>query len=250
MDLGLAGRVYVVTGASRGLGAASARTLVAEGANVVLCSRTESSLQEIVDELGGPERAVAVAGDVADPALADRLVSMATEHFGRLDGAVLSVGGPPRGTAMEVSDDDYRQAFDSIFLGVLRVTRAVVKGCGDRGGSVVLVLSTSVKQPIGHLAISNGLRPGLAITAKALADELGPVGIRVNAVLPGAIDTGRAQQIGDSLPGPANGDGSPGLGRSGTPEEFARATVFLLSPAASYVTGTMLAVDGGRTRGL
>jgi 3-oxoacyl-[acyl-carrier protein] reductase len=130
----------------------------------------------------------------------------------------------------------------------------VARGIGTEGGSLLFVLSSSVKSPIGGLAISNGLRPGLAMTAKTLADELAPRAIRVNAVLPGRIDTDRVRELDD-----AGGDGAATrraaeatipLGRYGYPEEFARAAVFLLSPAASYVTGTTLAVDGGALRTL
>jgi 3-oxoacyl-[acyl-carrier protein] reductase len=181
-------------------------------------------------------------------------VAAAVARFGRLDGALVSVGGPPAGAAMDVDDDAWRTAFEKVFLGALRVMRAVVRGLGDEGGSVALVLSSSVKQPIGGLAVSNGLRPGLAMTAKTLADELGPRGIRVNAVLPGRIDTDRVREL-DAATGDADharevSQGSIPLRRYGQPEEFARAAVFLLSPAAGYITGTTLAVDGGAMRTL
>lgn len=254
MDLGLTDRVYVVTGSSRGLGAACARTLVAEGAKVVLCSRDAAALSELSTELGGPERALAMPGDLSDPEVADRLVAAAIGRFGRLDGALVSVGGPKPGTALETPEEAWREGFEKVFLGALRVTRAVVHGVGDEGGSVVLVLSSSVKSPIGGLAVSNGLRPGLAMTAKTLADELGPRGIRVNGVMPGRIDTDRVREIdassGDPDAARTKSQGSIPLRRYGQPEEFARAAVFLLSPAASYVSGTTLAVDGGAMRTL
>lgn len=254
MDLGLTDRVYVVTGSSRGLGAASARALVAEGAKVVLCSRDAAALGELSAELGGPEQALAMPGDLSDPEVADRLVAAAIGRFGRLDGALVSVGGPKPGTALETPEEAWREGFEKVFLGALRVTRAVVRGCGDEGGSVVLVLSSSVKSPISGLAVSNGLRPGLAMTAKSLADEVGPRGIRVNGVLPGRIDTDRVREIdaagGDPAAARQASEASIPLRRYGQPEEFARAAVFLLSPAASYVSGTTLAVDGGALRTL
>jgi 3-oxoacyl-[acyl-carrier protein] reductase len=254
MDLGLTDRVYIVTGASRGLGAACARVLVEEGAKAVLCSRDETALRDAASAMHAEDRVMALPGDLAEPDVAERLVAAAVARFGRLDGALVSVGGPPAGAAMDVDDDAWRTAFEKVFLGALRVMRAVVRGLGDEGGSVALVLSSSVKQPIAGLAVSNGLRPGLAMTAKTLADELGPRGIRVNAVLPGRIDTDRVREL-DAATGDADharevAQTSIPLRRYGQPEEFARAAVFLLSPAAGYITGTTLAVDGGALRTL
>jgi 3-oxoacyl-[acyl-carrier protein] reductase len=253
MDLGLADRVYVVTGGTRGLGFAGASQLTADGARVVVASRDSAKVSAAVDELGGNERAVGIPADLADPDTAQRLVDTARERFGRLDGALVSVGGPPPGSAMDATDDQWRAAFESVFLGAVRTTRAVAAACQD-GGAVVLVLSTSVKQPIGGLAISNGLRPGLAMTAKTLADELGPRGIRVNAVLPGRIDTERVQELdastGDAAAARARSEATIPLRRYGRPEELGRVAAFLLSPAAGYVTGVALAVDGGATRSL
>jgi 3-oxoacyl-[acyl-carrier protein] reductase len=254
MDLGLTDRVYVVTGGSRGLGAACARILVEEGARIVLCSRSDEALKALSDELGGPDRVLPLAGDMTDPTLAEELVAAAVNRFGRLDGALVSVGGPPAGPTMDIDDDAWRHGFEQVFLGALRVTRAVVRGCGDDGASVALVLSSSVKQPIPGLAVSNGLRPGLAMTAKTLADELGPRGVRVNAVLPGRFDTDRVRELdaigGDPEAARAASEKLIPLRRYGRPDEFARAAVFVLSPAASYITGTALSVDGGSTRAL
>jgi 3-oxoacyl-[acyl-carrier protein] reductase len=254
MDLGLTDRVYVVTGASRGLGAACARLLVEEGAKVVLCSRDDAALTRTASGMGADDRVMALPGDLAEPEVADRLVAAAVARFGRLDGALVSVGGPPAGAVMDVDDAAWRRGFEQVFLGALRVTRAVVRGLGDEGGSVALVLSSSVKQPIGGLAVSNGLRPGLAMTAKTLADELGPRGIRVNAILPGRIDTDRVRELDASTGDPDSArQGSEAaipLRRYGQPEEFARAAVFVLSPAGGYITGTTLAVDGGALRTL
>ncbi|HUR14945.1 MAG TPA: SDR family oxidoreductase, partial [Mycobacteriales bacterium] len=167
---------------------------------------------------------------------------------GRIDGAVVSVGGPPAGPALSITDEQWSSAFESVFLGAVRVIRAVVDAGGD---SIVLVLSTSAKMPVGNLAVSNGLRPGLAMLAKTLADELGPRGVRVNGLLPGRVDTDRVR----SLDGPdpavrAGHEASIPLRRYGDPAEFGRVAAFLLSPAASYVTGAMVPVDGGIGRGL
>jgi 3-oxoacyl-[acyl-carrier protein] reductase len=250
MDLGLRDRVFVVSGASRGLGHATAAQLVAEGARVVLCSREESRAVAAAQALAGPDQVVGVAGDLADPEAADRLVATALERFGRLDGTVVSVGGPPPGPAATVEDDTWRAAFETVFLGPLRLARAVLATGGNQ--AVTFVLSSSVRSPIPGLAISNGLRPGLAMAAKTLADEYGPQGSRVNVVLPGRIDTDRVRELdeagGDPAASRTRSEAGIPLRRYGTPEEFGKVTAFVTSPAASYLSGTAISVDGGATR--
>jgi 3-oxoacyl-[acyl-carrier protein] reductase len=182
-----------------------------------------------------------MAADNADPATPDRLIGAARSEFGRLDGALISVGGPPGGTAADTPDEAWQAAFGSLFLGAVRLSRALAAAL-TAGGSIAFVLSSSVRVPIADLAISNGLRPGLAGFAKTLADELGPRGIRVNGLLPGWIATDRLRELGPDLDALA---GRVPLRRIGDPAEFGRVAAFLLSPAASYVTGTMLPVDGG-----
>ena len=243
MDLQLAGKVFVLSGASRGLGLATARVLVEEGATVVLGARS-SQVHEIAAELGGH----GVVCDLADPSGPAHLVEEAVRLAGRVDGALVSVGGPPGGTALGLSDAQWQGAFDSVFLGAVRLCRAAV----DAGAtSLALVLSTSAKTPIGGLAASNGLRPGLAMLAKTMADELGPQGVRVNGLLPGRVDTDRVREL--DGPDPAvreeRAEAIP-LRRYGDPAEFGRVAAFLLSPAASYVTGAMVPVDGGAMRAL
>ncbi|MDX6245445.1 MAG: 3-oxoacyl-[acyl-carrier protein] reductase [Frankiales bacterium] len=244
MDLGLNDRVYLVTGGTSGLGLATAQTLVDEGARVVVSSRRSRSVDAAVEMLGGQERAAGVVADNADPATPALLIRTATERFGRLDGALVSVGGPPSGTAMDASDEQWQHAFETVFLGAVRLARAVARVVGD-SGAIALVLSSSVRSPLSHLAISNGLRPGLAMYAKTLADELGPRGVRVLSLLPGRIDTPRLRSLGV---GPSVED-IP-LRRLGTPEEFGRVAAFVLSPAASYLTGVVVSVDGGMLRAL
>ena len=245
MELGLRDQVFVVTGASRGLGLATARELVADGARVVLAARDAGAVQAAAEQLG--DAAVGVAADLADPATPDRLVAAALEAHGRLDGALVSVGGPPPGPAFGLDDGQWRGAFDSVFLGPVRMCRAVVAALPPEGGSIALVLSTSVKGPVAGLAASNGLRPGLAMLAKTMADELGPQGVRVNGLLPGKVLTDRLRELG------ATDDDVPAeipLRRYGDPAEFGRIAAFVLSPAASYLSGAMVPVDGGLSRAL
>ncbi len=249
MDLGLTDRTYIVTGATRGLGFATARELVADGANVVITGRTEESAAAAAAKLG--ERALGVAADNADAGAPARLVAAARERFGRLDGVLISVGGPAPGSAADNTDDQWQSAFETVFLGAVRLARTAAAEL-DEGGVIGFVLSSSVHEPISGLTISNGLRPGLAGFAKSLANELGPRGIRVVGVLPGRIATDRMTQL-DALSGDPEGSRARNsaaipLGRYGKPEEFGRAAAFLLSPAASYVTGVMVPVDGGSRR--
>ena len=251
MDLGLKDKVFVVTGGSRGLGRATVEALVAEGAHVVVSGRNADSLRALEDALGAAVRGVAV--DSAEPDAAELLVAAAISSFGRLDGALISVGGPPSGPAMTSTDADWRSAFESVFLGGLRIARTVAAAIED-GGSIAFVLSTSVKVPLGHLAISNGLRPGLAMVAKTLANELAPRAIRVNGLLPGRIATDRLVELdsatGDAAQARRDAEAAIPMGRYGDPAEFAAVATFLLSPSSSYVTGVMLPVDGGAMQAL
>ncbi|MEV8090779.1 SDR family oxidoreductase [Streptomyces nigra] len=250
MDLGLKDRVYVVTGATRGLGNATARELVADGAKVVLTGRDEERVAAAAAELG--PGAVGVAVDNADPGAPERLVAAAREAFGRFDGILVSVGGPPAGFVADNTDEQWQAAFESVFLGAVRLARTAAAEL-DEGGVIGFVLSGSVHEPIPGLTISNGLRPGLAGFAKSLSDELGPRGIRVVGLLPARIDTDRVRELDGLSADPeatraANESRIP-LRRYGRPEEFGRAAAFLLSPAASYLTGVMLPVDGGMRHG-
>ncbi|GAA4754042.1 SDR family oxidoreductase [Modestobacter marinus] len=253
MDLGLGGRGLLLTGASRGLGFATAQALVADGARVLLSSRSPESVDAAVASLGGAPAASGLAADLADPSAAEELVGAAVDRLGRVDGALISVGGPTPGSVLEVGEDAWRAGVESVLLGPLRLIRALVPHLSP-DAAIGLVLSTSVRQPIGHLAVSNGLRPGLAMTTKALADELGPRGVRVFGLLPGTIATDRVTEVeaasGDPAGARARTEAAIPLRRVGRPEEFGAVAAFALSPAASYVTGTMLTVDGGITRAL
>ncbi|MEU0203772.1 MULTISPECIES: SDR family oxidoreductase [unclassified Streptomyces] len=250
MDLGLKDRVYVVTGATRGLGNASARELVADGAKVVVSGRDEKGVADAAAELG--PNAVGVAVDNADPEAPARLIAAAREHFGRVDGVLVSVGGPPAGFVADNTDEQWQTAFESVFLGAVRLARATAAEL-EPGGVIGFVLSGSVYEPIAGLTISNGLRPGLAGFAKSLSDELGPRGVRVVGVLPGRIDTDRVRELDGLSADPeatrAAAESRIPLRRYGTPQEFGRVAAFLLSPAASYLTGVMVPVDGGARHG-
>ncbi|GAA4716905.1 SDR family oxidoreductase [Nocardioides conyzicola] len=251
MDLELADRVFVVTGGARGLGRATADVLVAEGARVVLSGRSEATLAAAREALG--DAAETVVADNADPTTPDRLIRAALDRWGRLDGALVSVGGPPRGSVVTTTDEQWTEAFASVFLGAVRVGREIGKAL-PHGGSLAFVLSSSVRAPLAGMAISNGLRPGLAMVAKTLADELGPAGVRVNGLLPGRVETERVAELdaasGDPVAARAAGVASIPLRRYGAPEEFGRVAAFVLSPAASFVSGVMLPVDGGMLRAL
>jgi 3-oxoacyl-[acyl-carrier protein] reductase len=252
MDLEIRDRVFIVTGGARGLGRATADVLVAEGAKVVLSGRSQATLDSAVAELGA-DAAVGVEADNADAGTPARLIAAARDTFGGLDGALISVGGPPKGPVLTMTDEQWTTAFQSVFLGAVRLATAIGREL-PHGGSLALVLSSSVRAPLAEMAISNGLRPGLAMVAKQLADELGPSGIRVNGLLPGRVATERVAELDAASDDPtaarAAAIASIPLGRYGEPEEFGRAAAFLLSPAASFVSGAMLPVDGGMLRAL
>jgi 3-oxoacyl-[acyl-carrier protein] reductase len=247
VDLGLEGRAYVVAGGTRGLGFASAQALVADGARVVVSSRSADSVTAAVRALGPLARGL--VADNADTSTADRLVNECLVEHGRIDGALVSVGGPPATAALDASDEQWRAAFESVFLGAVRLCRSVAARLTD-GGALALVLSSSVKAPVGGIAISNGLRPGLAMWAKQLADELGPRGVRVVSLLPGLVATDRITELYGGAPGSGAAAAGVPLGRLGDPAEFGRVAAFVLSPAASYLTGCTIPVDGGSIRAL
>jgi 3-oxoacyl-[acyl-carrier protein] reductase len=247
MDLNLSGKTYIVTGGSDGLGFATVKSLLSEGANVLVSGRTlekfeiaEAALAAYSAQLGF------VAGDNADESLPEKLKQAAISRWGRLDGVLVSVGGPPAGKVLTTADETWRFAFESVFLGAVRMVRELSSAVSD-GGSIVLVLATSAKEAISAVPISNGLRPGLAMLVKSFADELGPRNIRVNALLPGMFATERVKGLLRNTSPDLSG---VSLQRIGKPEEFGQMATVLLSSAASYVTGAAIIIDGGQIKSI
>jgi 3-oxoacyl-[acyl-carrier protein] reductase len=262
LDLGLEGKVALVTAASKGLGRAIATELAREGASIVISSRDEEALSTAADEIHdetGAEVDFRVADLTSVPDI-EALVSHARDRFGGIDVLVNNTGGPPAGTFEDLDDGAWQGAFDQILMSLIRCVRGVLPTMRERGGGrIVNVASSSVKQPIEGLTLSNTFRTGLAGLAKNLSIELAPDGILINTLGPGRISTARSQGM-DTSQADSRGvsveevraefEARIPLGRYGTPEEFARVATFLASPANSYVTGQAVLVDGGMVRGL
>jgi 3-oxoacyl-[acyl-carrier protein] reductase len=247
----LEGTSFVVGGASSGLGRAVAEHLLAAGARVLLVGRTASALQTAVSELG--EKAFACVADLATREGGDVVAAEAAERFGAIAGVLVNAGGgPPGASPLEVADEQWRSAFDLLLGGPMHLVRGLLPITAP-GGSVLFVTATSVRQPVPGLAVSNVLRPGVAALVKMLAQELAPA-VRVNSLAPGRFDTEYVRRLERTW---ADESGVPAdeqrrtasaripLGRYGDPDEFGQAATFLLSPAASYITGTSLLIDGG-----
>jgi 3-oxoacyl-[acyl-carrier protein] reductase len=261
MNLGLEGKVALVTAASRGLGAATATALAREGARVAICARNQEPLvatSHRIAQATGAE-VLAVVADVSQAAEVEKLVATTVERWGRLDVLVSNAGGPPAGNFLDLDQDDWEQACQLTLMSVVRLCYAAVPLMRQQGrGSILAVTSLSVKQPLDNLILSNSLRLGVIGRVKSLSNELAADGIRVNAICPGWTHTERVEQLlqahsaksGLTVEAEAARitAGIP-LGRMADPEEFARAAVFLASPAASFITGVSLLVDGGHYKG-
>jgi 3-oxoacyl-[acyl-carrier protein] reductase len=260
MDLGLKNLVAIVTASSKGLGRATAIQLAREGAKVVLCARGKEALLATRDEIlasGGD--ALAVPADVAAPETPQKLVDAALEQYGQLDVLVGNAGGPPPGGFLAFEESDWDAAVQLTLMSFVRLCYAAIPALKQSAhGSILACTSITVKQPIPNLVLSNSLRLAVTGLVKSLADELGPSGVRVNAICPGSTRTDRIEQL---LADRAERAGTTvdeqaaqmaaeiPLGRIGQPDEFGRVAAFLVSPAASFVNGVSLLVDGGAYRG-
>ncbi|MGC9523444.1 MAG: SDR family oxidoreductase [Anaerolineae bacterium] len=265
MDLMLKDRVILVTAASRGLGYATARTLCAEGAHVVLCSRSQQSIEEAAariredpDVVQSGAAVVPVAADVTDRADIETLRDTALERFGRIDGLYINAGGPPPGEFLDLTPEDWEAATQLTLQSAVELAYAVVPTMrAGGGGSLLANTSITVRHPLDNLILSNSVRMAVVGLIKSLSIELGPDGIRANAIAPGWTRTERVDQLlrsradkaGTTPEGEADRIAAEiPLRRMADPTEYARVAAFLLSPAASYITGVTLLVDGGMAR--
>jgi len=260
LDLGLKGKVVLVTAASRGLGRAIAHRLAGEGAKVAICSRDQDRVEQTaaaIAEQTGAE-VFPLMADVSRAEQVNKLIDDVVGRWGRIDVLVCNAGGPPSGTFEMFDDEVWQRAFETNLLSVVRLVRAALPYM-SKGGKIITIASTSVKQPIHGLILSNTMRAGVAGLMKSLAEELAPRGILVNTVCPGRIATDRVQELDESR---ADKEGVSveevrravssqiPLGRYGEPDEFARVVAFLVSDANTYVTGQALMVDGGMVKAL
>ena len=246
MELGLEGRTAIVCGASSGMGLAIAEALAAEGANVSMFARRRELLEREADRIG----ALAVRGDLTNPADLKRLVDRTVEAFGGIDILVNNGGGPPRSPAVGLTDQQVEDAVELLLVSAIRLTALCLPQLERSGrGRVINIASSSVREPIDSLALSNAVRPGVIGWAKTLAREVGPKKITVNSIAPGRIETERLAELYAGQPRAEDLEQIP-LRRFGAPREIASVVCFLASEAASYVSGAVIPVDGGLTRSL
>jgi 3-oxoacyl-[acyl-carrier protein] reductase len=256
MELGLQGCVAIVTGASSGMGHATAMSLAREGCNVTLFARRQALLDEAVATihgLGTGAAALAVAGDASDPAALQAVLDRTLERFGHLDILVNNTGGPPAGGFEDFDDEAWHRAWELTLMSTLRLTRLALPALRASGrGRVVNITSSAVKEPNDGLLLSNTYRPGVIGWAKSLSKDEGPNGITINSIAPGYIDTERLRSFytGDDDPARLADEALIPARRFGDPGEIADAITFLCSTRAAYVNGITLLIDGGLAKGL
>jgi 3-oxoacyl-[acyl-carrier protein] reductase len=242
----LRGRTAIVCGASSGMGLAIAEELDKAGANVSMFARRRLLLEEEADRIG----ALAVQGDLTSPRDLRNLVERTVSTFGGIDILVNNGGGPPAGPAREISDEALEDAVTLLLFSAVRLTNLCLPHLREsKAGRIINITSSAVREPIDNLALSNAVRPGLVGWAKTLARELGPDGITVNSIAPGRIATQRLEELYQTRSRDDDLAQIP-LGRLGDPHEVAAVVTFLASDASGYVTGTLIPVDGGASRGL
>lgn len=260
MDLQMKDKVIMVAAASRGMGYAIARQCAMEGAKVSMCSRSETEINAAAERIRketGAEVEAYVMDASSGPSI-EKWTEDTIERFGTIDGLLVNAGGPPTGTFEHFNDDDWQKAFELTLLSSIRMIRSVLPTMEQKGsGSILTLTSSSVKEPIDVLLLSNVMRSGVVALVKSLSNQFARQNIRVNNIIPGTIDTDRVKsldtkmseklgisveerrkQVASTIP----------FGRYGRADEFANAAAFLLSDAASYITGVSLAVDGGRIK--
>jgi 3-oxoacyl-[acyl-carrier protein] reductase len=259
MDLNLQGKVALVIASSQGLGKAIAKELVKEGASVMITSRDEDKLQKAQKELAllGSGQIALHRADITNPNDIQSLVQATHERFGKIDILVNNAGGPAGGSFLDVTDEGWQASFELNLLSYIRIIREVLPDLKQSGGRIINITSTSIKQPIPGLILSNTFRMGIVGLAKSLAEELAPYNILVNTVAPGRIATDRVDYL-DQLKADRLGISKENvakeakshipLNRYGTPEEFAKVVTFLVSDACTYMTGSSLLVDGGMVK--
>jgi 3-oxoacyl-[acyl-carrier protein] reductase len=246
VDLGLKDRTAIVCGASSGLGLATAEALAGERANVSMFARRREVLEREADRLG----ALAVRGDVTNPRDLETLVDRTVEAFGGIDILVWNSGGPPPGRAVGLTREAIEEAVELLLVPAVRLVDLCLSHLvQSQAGRILVFTSIAAKEPVGHIALSNAVRPGVTGWAKTLSRELGPRGVTVNCLAPGKIQTARQEQLSPQGPTEEEIAAIP-LGRLGTPQEVGDVACFLASDRASYVTGITVVVDGGASRGL
>ena len=261
MDLGIKDKVFMVAGASSGLGFAIASQLAAEGAKVSIASRNQKNIAQAAATIS-EATAAEIRGysfDAREPESIKEWVNATQNDFGRIDGLVVNAGGPTPGPFESFDDNAWQAAFELTLMSAVRLIRETLPALKVNGGSILTLTSSAVKEPIDILLMSNVMRSGVASLVKSLSVDLAQHDIRINNLIPGTISTGRIDALNKFIAGRTdtspeqvrqNAEASIPMGRYGKPEEFASAATFLLSDAASYITGTNNVVDGGKMKSL